>query len=175
MNTLLRIIALLAFASTLPAIAQPASVAPAAPQSAAPAQPAADPLSPEANAKFLAEYAAKPGVVTLKDGLMYKVIDAGNGKGTSPISRQDIVTVEYLAWMIDGKVVDRTPPYQPRTFVTGVLIPGWTEALMKMKSGQQWQLVVPAKLAYGDEGRMPVIPPGQTLIFLVKLEKVEYP
>lgn len=136
---------------------------------------AADPLSPQANAKFLADYAAKPGVVKLPDGLMYRVVDAGDGRGTSPISRQDIVTVEYLGWMIDGKVIDKTKPYEPKTFVTGNLVPGWTEALMKMKSGQQWQLVIPAKLAYGDEGRMPIIPPGQTLIFLVKLEKVEYP
>lgn len=141
----------------------------------APAAAPADPLSFEANAKFLATYAAKPGVVTLPDGLMYKVLDPGNGKGISPISRNDIVWVEYRGWMLDGKDFDRTKPHEPRAFNVGNLIKGWNEALMKMKTGQEFQIVIPAKLGYGDQGRPPIIPPSQTLIFLVKLTKVEYP
>jgi len=131
-------------------------------------------LSPESNAKFLADFAAKPGVVKLKDGLMYRVIKAGNGHGTSPIARQDIAVVEYKGWLIDGTVFDATKG-EPRRFPTGGLIAGWTEALFKMKTGDEWQLVIPAALGYGDKGRSPVIPPNQTLVFLVRLDSVEYP
>ena len=143
-----------------------------------PAAPAAttDPLSFEANAKFLATYAAKPGVVALPDGLMYKVIEPGDGKGTAPTGRNDIVWVEYRGWLLNGKDFDRTKPHEPRGFAVGNLIKGWTEALMKMKTGQEFSDVVriPAKLGYGDEGRGAIIPSGQTLIFLVRLTKVEY-
>jgi FKBP-type peptidyl-prolyl cis-trans isomerase len=133
------------------------------------------PLTPDGNAQFLADFAAEPDVTKFPDGLMYKVINKGDGRGTSPLARQDIVTVEYRGWMINGTVFDQTKPYEPRTLQTGNLIKGWSEALYKMKSGQEWLLVIPAALAYGADGRMPVIPPNQTLIFQVKLEKVEYP
>lgn len=133
------------------------------------------PLTPEGNAQFLADFAAEPGVVKLPDGLMYQVLKPGDGRGTSPLGRQDIVTVEYRGWMINGVVFDQTKLYEPRAMQTGNLIKGWSEAMMKMKSGQEWLMVIPAALAYGAEGRVPVIPPNQTLIFQVKLEKVEYP
>ena len=132
-------------------------------------------LTPEANAKFLADFAAEPGVVTLPGGLMYQVIEPGDGRGTSPLGKQDIVTVEYRGWLINRQIFDQTKQYEPRVLTTGNLIPGWSEAMYKMKSGQEWLLVIPAGLAYGAEGRSPVIPPNQTLIFQVKLEKVEYP
>jgi len=131
-------------------------------------------LSPEGNARFLADFAALPGVTKLKDGLMYRVIEEGKGKGTSPINRQDYVWVEYKGWTVDGHVFDATQG-DPKRMQTGYLIPGWTEALFKMKTGDTWQLVIPAALAYGAEGRSGVIAPNQTLVFLVKLEKVEYP
>ena len=131
-------------------------------------------LSADSNARFLADFAALPGVTKLKDGLMYRVVQDGGGKGTSPIGRQDYVWVEYKGWTVDGKVFDATKG-EPLRMQAGYLIAGWSEALYKMKTGDTWQLVIPAALAYGAEGRAGVIAPNQTLVFLVKLEKVEYP
>jgi FKBP-type peptidyl-prolyl cis-trans isomerase len=54
------------------------------------------------------------------------------------------------------------------------VIPGWREALFKMKAGDEWQIVVPADLGYGDDGIEGIIPPDQTLVFRVRLMKVEY-
>ena len=56
----------------------------------------------------------------------------------------------------------------------GGLIPGWVEALKIMKTGDTWEIVVPADLGYGSEGAGDTIPADQTLIFTMALTKVEY-
>jgi|TARA_B110000263_G_C15270652_1_gene493299 FKBP-type peptidyl-prolyl cis-trans isomerase len=52
------------------------------------------------------------------------------------------------------------------------VIPGWTEALLKMKEGDKWRLVIPYKLAYGRKGYGP-IPAKSTLIFEMELLEVK--
>jgi len=130
-------------------------------------------LTPEGNARFLADFAALKGVTKLPSGVMYRVVEAGSD-GTSPISRWDMVTVEYKGWLVNGKIFDKSPPQETRTFTAANLIPGWREALMKMKTGDTWQLVIPADQAYGADGVGDVVPPDQTLVFTVRLVKVEY-
>ena len=56
----------------------------------------------------------------------------------------------------------------------GGVIPGWIEALKLMKTGDTWELAIPADLGYGADGSGDAIPPNQTLIFTVTLAKVEY-
>jgi FKBP-type peptidyl-prolyl cis-trans isomerase len=41
-----------------------------------------------------------------------------------------------------------------------------------MKEGSKWQLVIPADLAYGEQGR-PGIPPNSVLIFDVELLSIK--
>ena len=134
-----------------------------------PAQ-AAD-LSPESNTKFLADNAKRPGVKVLPSGLQYRVIKAGTGT-VSP-KPDDNVTVTYKGSLIDGKVFDQTQAGQSATFPAGQLIPGWVEALQLMKEGDSWELVIPANLGYGAEGAGGVIPPNQTLVFNMELQKVD--
>ena len=63
---------------------------------------------------------------------------------------------------------------QPAKFpVTGV-IPGWTEALLKMKAGSRWQLFIPPELAYGERGQSS-IPPNSVLIFEIELLSTQSP
>ena len=121
---------------------------------------------------FLAENKTKPGVVTLPDGLQYKVIT--NGTGATP-AQNDIVTVNYRGTLIDGKEFDSSAKTgHPVQFGVGNVIHGWTEALLQMKAGSKWQLFVPAELAYGERGR-PGIPPSSVLIFEVELISSEPP
>lgn len=128
--------------------------------------------SDASNAKYLADYAAKPGVIKLPSGLMYKVLRAGNGPAVT--STRDYVTVFYKGSLINGKVFDQTKPDEPATFPSGALIPGWVEALQKMKTGDTWELVIPAELGYGADGAGDAIPPNQVLVFTMSLVKVEY-
>jgi FKBP-type peptidyl-prolyl cis-trans isomerase len=129
-------------------------------------------LSAESNQKFLADYAAKPGVVKTEDGLEYRVIKSGNGK--KPDAVDDIVSVRYVGKLIDGTVFDRTREGGISRFPLGNLIPGWVEALSKMKEGDEWELVIPANLAYGPEGAgNGAIPGGQTLVFNMTLLSIE--
>jgi FKBP-type peptidyl-prolyl cis-trans isomerase len=135
------------------------------------AGPAYD-TSPDANARFLADYAARKGVTKLPDGLMYRVLKAGDGPKAQ--KDNDMVTVYYKGALINGKVFDRTKPEEPIQFPVGGVIPGWVEALKLMKTGDTWELAIPSDLGYGADGNGDAIPPNQTLIFTVTLAKVEY-
>jgi FKBP-type peptidyl-prolyl cis-trans isomerase len=118
--------------------------------------------------KFLAENKTKPGVVTLPDGLQYKIIT--EGKGPSP-GLNDTVEVNYTGTFINGTVFDsseRNGPGHPAQFPVHAVIPGWTEGLQKMKVGSKWYFYIPSNLAYGPMGP-PAIGPNRTLIFQVEL------
>jgi FKBP-type peptidyl-prolyl cis-trans isomerase len=120
---------------------------------------------------FLAGNKTKPGVVTLPDGLQYKIIT--DGSGATPMMN-DAVTVNYRGTFIDGKEFDSSAKTGlPAQFTVGNVIHGWTEALMQMKVGSKWQLFVPSELAYGERGR-PNIPPNTVLIFEVELISTEH-
>jgi FKBP-type peptidyl-prolyl cis-trans isomerase len=136
----------------------------------APLAAAAD-ISPESNKKYLDDNAKRPGVKVTADGLQYRVVKAGSGK--APTAPTDNVTVTYKGSLITGQVFDQTQDGMPATFPAGQLIPGWVEALQMMKEGDEWELVIPSNLGYGEAGAGGVIPPNQTLIFQMALLKVE--
>jgi len=123
--------------------------------------------SQAAGASYLAENAKKPGVVTTKSGLQYRVVKPGTGRTPGPT---DSVTVHYRGTLVDGKQFDSSYDRgEPATFPVNGVIAGWTEALQLMKEGAQYQLAIPAALAYGDRGPLA----GQVLLFDVELLKVE--
>jgi FKBP-type peptidyl-prolyl cis-trans isomerase len=128
--------------------------------------------SAESNTRFLADYAARPGVKKLPDGLMYRVLKAGTGPQVQKDS--DVVTVYYKGSLISGKVFDQTKPEEPAQFQAGALIPGWVEALKLMKTGDTWEIALPPELGYGADGAGDSIPPNQALVFTMSLAKVEY-
>ncbi len=119
------------------------------------------------NREFLEANKERAGVVTLADGLQYKVIKEGDGP--QPKS-SDTVMVHYNGIHIDGTEFDSS--YQrgePAHFPVNAVIAGWTEALQLMKVGSIWELYIPGSLAYGEDGMPPVIAPNETLIFKVEL------
>jgi FKBP-type peptidyl-prolyl cis-trans isomerase FklB len=124
----------------------------------------------DAGKKFLAENAKKEGVVTLSDGLQYKVIVPGTGR-TPALT--DKVKTNYKGTLIDGTVFDSSYDRgQPAVFGVNQVIKGWTEALQLMKEGAKWELYIPADLAYGSRD-MGTIKPFSTLIFTIELISIE--
>ena len=123
-----------------------------------------------AGEKFLKENAKKPGVVTMPSGLQYKVIKVGNGPMPKDTST---VVVNYEGKTIDGKVFDSSyEKKEPVTMRVNQVIPGWTEALLRMPEGSSWELYIPQNLAYGER-EAGQIKPFSTLIFKIELVKVK--
>lgn len=91
---------------------------------------------------------------------------AGNGKK---------VKVHYTGTLLNGtkfdSSLDRKKPFE-FTIGQGEVIPGWDEGISLMKEGGKARLIIPSRLAYGEAGRMPTIPPSATLIFDVELLEV---
>ena len=124
-----------------------------------------------AGEKFLKSNAMQDGVVTLADGLQYKILVDGNG---SKPSASDTVVVNYEGTLINGKVFDSSYKRgKPATFAVHQVIPGWTEVLQLMPTGSTWMVYIPANLAYGATGIPNLIPPGSVLIFKVQLISIQ--
>jgi peptidylprolyl isomerase len=88
----------------------------------------------------------------------------------------DKVTVDYVGVNYkSGKEFDSSwSRNEPFTFTlgNGEVIPGWDQGVEGMKVGGRRELIIPPELAYGKTGSPPVIPPDETLVFVVDLREV---
>ncbi|MDR0733300.1 MAG: FKBP-type peptidyl-prolyl cis-trans isomerase [Dysgonamonadaceae bacterium] len=125
------------------------------------------------NEKFLAENKSKEGVITLPNGLQYKVVTEGTGE--KPASAEDTVKVNYIGKTIDGKEFDsNTDKENPAVFPLNRVIAGWTEGMQLMSTGSKYIFYIPYTLGYGERGAGQNIPPYATLIFEVDLLGVSH-
>lgn len=116
--------------------------------------------------EFLEKNKKNPGVVVTSSGLQYQVIKEGNGP--KPDS-SDAVSVYYKGSLIDGKEFDSSKGTPVSLSLKGV-IPGMTEALLKMPVGSKWKLFIPSRLGYGENVRPGgAIKPNSVLIFEVEV------
>lgn len=121
------------------------------------------------------EIVIKPYDTKGKDTLMsetgLKMIPIKTTDQQQPTAGQT-VTVHYTGYLNDGSIFDSSVKRDdPIVFQVGVgkVIKGWDEAILKMKKGEQYRLIIPSDLAYGERGAGGVIPPNATLIFDVQL------
>lgn len=128
-------------------------------------------LNVEQGSAFLAENSKKEGVKTTSSGLQYLVLQQGTGdKHPGPAST---VTVHYHGTLINGTVFDSSVERgETISFPLNRVIPGWTEGLQLMKTGDKFRFFIPSNLAYGSRNAGK-IPPGSTLIFDVELFAIE--
>jgi len=123
--------------------------------------------------QFLAENAAREEVTVTASGLQYEVLRAA--EGAKP-SAQSNITVHYKGELIDGTEFDSSYARgEPATFDLGGTIQGWVEGVQLMSVGSQYRFVIPANLAYGDNGAGEFIMPGDTLVFEVELLEINSP
>ena len=122
----------------------------------------------EEGKKFLEENTLKEGVVTTASGLQYQVITT-NAEGKSP-KATDFVRTHYRGTLLNGTEFDSSYSRgQPAEFPLNRVIPGWTEALQLMKTGEKWKLFIPPHLAYGENSPAPQIPANSVLVFEIEL------
>jgi FKBP-type peptidyl-prolyl cis-trans isomerase FkpA len=130
-------------------------------------QPLAKGRQERAGTKFLENAGKEKGAVKLPSGVVYKELKAGTG--ATP-KASDTVKVNYRGTLITGTEFDSSYKRgEPAEFPLNGVIPCWTEGVQKMKVGGKAQLVCPAKVAYGEQGSPPTIPPNATLVFEIEL------
>ena len=114
---------------------------------------------------------AQPTVTA--SGLQITEVEVGTGEEAQT---GQTVSVHYTGWLADGTKFDSSLDRgQPLTFVLGAgqMIPGFDEGVAGMKVGGMRRLILPPDLAYGPQGRPPVIPPNAELTFDVQLVSVK--
>ena len=117
---------------------------------------------------FMAKQAMEPGVMSLPNGILYKVITAGPPTGASP-HVPDEVKVHYEGKLLNGTVFDSSfERGAPATFPLRGLIRAWLIVLPHMKPGDEWQIWVPADMGYGEQDSA-AIPANSVLVFRIQL------
>ncbi len=111
-------------------------------------------------------------VQQLDNGLQIIIVEHGEGKKASVGNR---LSVHYTGYLMDGtKFSSSVESGQPIEFVlgTGKVINGWDIAFTHLREGDKAQLIIPAKLAYGERQKGRHIKPNSDLKFDVELLKV---
>mmetsp|Transcript_94747 Transcript_94747/g.149889 ORF Transcript_94747/g.149889 Transcript_94747/m.149889 type:complete len:147 (-) Transcript_94747:145-585(-) len=121
----------------------------------------------QTDVSFMSQKAAEPDVVKLPSGLMYKVLESGDKDGPMPKINTPC-DCTYAGQLVNGKQFDAGTI----TFAPNQVIAGWTEAMQLMHEGDKWELYIPSKLGYGEQGAGDDIPPNAALIFQMKINKV---
>ncbi len=116
---------------------------------------------------YLARHADDEGVVTLDNGIQYRVLEPGTGR--SPRLDDTIVTT-YRGTLINGSLTNEGSEVEVP--IRSVVV-GGQQVLTMMREGSKWQVALPPELAYGEAGDPPVIGPNEVLIFEVQLHAIK--
>jgi len=123
----------------------------------------------------LEKYIAGKNIKTQKseNGVLVEIENAGT-EPKADTGKQ--VSVFYKGYTVDGKVFDTNTGKDaqhkdPINVVLGKqgVIPGWEEGLKFFGKGGKGKLYIPAMMAYGPQGRPPVITPFSNLIFDIEV------
>jgi FKBP-type peptidyl-prolyl cis-trans isomerase FkpA len=124
----------------------------------------------------------KPAEPRASPGNSLEIVDLKAGEGASLAAGQRAV-VQYTGWLYQESAPDKKGTEfdssrrsgEPFRFTVGAgqVIKGWDQGVVSMKIGGRRRLIIPADLAYGENGAGGVIPPGATLVFEVELVGIE--
>jgi FKBP-type peptidyl-prolyl cis-trans isomerase len=119
---------------------------------------------------FFNENASELGMVSVADGLQYRVVDQGAGK--SP-GATDTVILDYSAFLLDGTQLfssyDESLPVQ---FSVSQLVPGLREVVPRMAEGARWEVYVSPDHAYRGGTRNRKKYGYEPLVYVVELKSV---
>ena len=115
-------------------------------------------------------------IITTSSGIKIEFIEHGTGP---KIKKGDVVAINYQGKLGNGKVfesnrfAEKAVPYYVGIEMT---LKAWDEVLTKCSAGDKIKFMVPAKMAYGKDGRGNLIPPDSDLYYemdIVELMKPE--
>lgn len=128
---------------------------------------------------FLETNADAAGVRVLPSGLQYRVLSHGTGT----LSPATDTPVEMHWEGYTATAFNATPPGAPfySTYAGDGPMPltpqegtsAWEEALQFMCEGDKWEVMVPSQLGYGDEGMEGIVAPGEALVYVLELVRIE--
>ncbi len=134
--------------------------------------PAAHRVAPAAASSPKLPPGVPPAPGKLETAFALRYIDAKLGDG-DPVTPGEFITVQYTGWLAsNGTKFDSSYDHNaPFTFPQGMhrVIAGWDQGFAGMRVGGKRRLFIPYQLAYGDDGRPPVIPAKSDLIFDIEL------
>lgn len=111
-------------------------------------------------------FAKLEGARQLEDGVMYIVLQEGDGEIPEAPDR---VKLNYVGSYVDGEVFDSSIE-KGAPIENGVLqfVPGFSKALQNMKVGSKWKVIIRGDQAYGMRPRPPM-ELNKTLMFEIEL------
>lgn len=102
-------------------------------------------------------------------GLVFRTVEDGVGQ---PITNSDVALIQYEGRLDDGTVFDSSDLHGgPQPLSPSGMVPGFAEAMSKMREGGHYRFKLPPKLAYGDQPP-PGLPANSALNFDVRVLKV---
>lgn len=114
-----------------------------------------------------------PDAVPTSTGMF--IIENKLGKGKKPIDG-DILTFDFSVSLLNGEVLyDSKQAGRPMEATKGQAFDteGFSEGLNTMRVGDDFTMVVPSKLAFGEQGRQGLIPPYTALVYTANLTSVK--
>lgn len=93
-------------------------------------------------------------------------------KKEDQIGTKDVVMVNYTARVAGGEVYDSNKELGepvPLKCGVGMMIPGWEQGLAEMNIGDKGRIMIPAALAYGENGYLTVVPPKADIIVDIEI------
>lgn len=94
----------------------------------------------------------------------------------APAKKGDVITLHYRGTFVNGhkfqSSYDTNSPFEVTVGKTR-LIQGFTKGIEGIRQGEKRRIVIPYELAYGENGRSPVIPRMMALVFEVEAVSVK--
>ena len=105
-------------------------------------------------------------------GLYYWISKEGEGQA---IQLGDKIAVDYKGYFFDGNIFDSSYERgKPIEFKVGSMINGWNEVLTYVNEGSSLTVLIPSRLAYGEEGFENIITPNTPIAFDIEvLHKID--
>ncbi len=121
---------------------------------------------------FQDKYRQKPDVQETASGLLYRVIEEGQGPAPAMTDR---VVVHQRIQTVNNKIIaDTYKDGDKDEFALKEAIPGLQEGLQLMTEGARFEFVVPPELAWGKRGVGSKIGPNAVLVFDLRLIEVKF-